>query len=274
MSIELNRSRFDPVQVPLERILPNPFQPRSDMDPTGIRQLAANIKERGLLQIPQAREKAGMPGYYELAFGHRRTEAFRLLHKTEPDNPQWQTIPLFVVRANDFQMFLAAVAEGEHQEKFSPIDKARAMKFAITHFKVPQAEAGRHFRLNSQGAVVNHLNLLKMPEIVQQAIHKSVISENQARLLRRIAEEDMIRIAEAMIKLDPAERQGFFGEQVRACLRQISIAEGGTKRGPRGRRPTPPACPHCHEIPASYVQVNDVWQCGKCEGVVLLKVTA
>lgn len=63
------------------------------------------------------------------------------------------------------------VAEGEHQEKFSPIDKAHAMVFAITHFKVPKAEAERHFHLNSQGAVVNNLNLLKMPEIAQRAIH-------------------------------------------------------------------------------------------------------
>ena len=73
MSTELNRSKFDPINVPLDRTLPNPYQPRSDIDPTGIRQLAANIKERGLLQIPQAREKAGMPGHYELTFVHRRT---------------------------------------------------------------------------------------------------------------------------------------------------------------------------------------------------------
>ena len=102
-AVEPHRSKFDLTHIPLDRISPNPFQPRSDMDAVGIRELAANIKECGLLQMPQAREKIGKPGYYELAFGHRRTEAFRLLHKLEPDNPQWLTIPLYIVRANDYQ---------------------------------------------------------------------------------------------------------------------------------------------------------------------------
>ena len=79
-AVEPHRSKFDLTHIPLDRISPNPFQPRSDMDAVGIRELAANIKECGLLQMPQAREKIGKPGYYELAFGHRRTEALAKGH--------------------------------------------------------------------------------------------------------------------------------------------------------------------------------------------------
>jgi len=170
--------------VPLQRILPNPFQTRDGEDEEHVKSLAMSIAEQGLLQIPSARIAPGQQGKgaakeptVQLVFGHSRLAAYRFL--TDAGNEGFDRLPLNIVEMNDEQMFQAAVAENRERKDLTPIEEAKAMLTYKDQFKKNSEEIGQLFHL-SDSAVRNKMRLLDLPAEVQALVGKT-LTEGAAR---------------------------------------------------------------------------------------------
>jgi ParB family chromosome partitioning protein len=133
--------------VPLDEITPNPWQPRQNMDPAGINELALSIARDDLMQVPVARKDPTTAGIYQLAIGHRRLEAFATLEtiaglitdRPDPSEPDalwiatakaigsgrtFHEIPLEIKDLTDQQMFEMAIQENLQRKDLNPIEQA------------------------------------------------------------------------------------------------------------------------------------------------------
>lgn len=163
----------------LNNVLPNPFQTRKSEDPEHIKNLAMDIAKRGLLQIPSARTSVSDPNKVELAFGHSRLAAFKLL-ADESNNLVFE-IPLNIVEMTDAQMFEAAVSENLNRKDLTPIEEAMAMQVYLVDFHKTSEEVGQLFHL-SDSAVRGKLRLLKLPPEIRDLVGTK-ITEGGAREL-------------------------------------------------------------------------------------------
>jgi len=169
----------------LDLFLPNPFQTRLSEDPEHIRNLAASIKQEGLLQIPLGRwasRSADCSGNIELAFGHSRLAAFKLLAENDAS---FDTMPVAIQPLSDEEMFTRAIAENHSRKDLSPIETARAMLTYRDHFGKTSKEIGALFHL-SPSAVRNKIRLLDLPEPAQEKIDQGEITEGSARSLLQL----------------------------------------------------------------------------------------
>src|SRR5690348_3249528 len=103
--------------VPLDLIDPNPYQPRQTEDTEAVAEIADSIARNGLMQIPSARQ---VNGRYQLAFGHTRLAAFKML--------QEECMPLVIRELDDLQMFELGVSENIKRRDLNPIEQAEAMR--------------------------------------------------------------------------------------------------------------------------------------------------
>lgn len=160
-----------PVLIPIDLIHKNPFQPREVMDPEKVAELAASIKHNTLLQVPSAR---AVNGHYELAFGHRRLEAFKLNGETQ--------MPLIVRDLDDLQMFEMATAENIQRHDLNPIEEARAMQRYMDEFKKTSVEAGEFFACSPE-KVRATVRLLDLAPVAQEKLASGEINVAGARLI-------------------------------------------------------------------------------------------
>lgn len=178
---------------------PNPYQPRSAHDNEHIRALAISIAEQGLLQIPVGRLKAeiGTGTRVQLAFGHSRLEAYKLLRDT--GNAGFDKMPVNMQKLTDEQMFQLAITENAQRRDLTVIEIARAMKRYREEFGKTSAEIGQLFGL-SESAVRNKIRLLNLPEDVLTAMESNPVSERVTRELLKLFDlpEDARKIAEGL----------------------------------------------------------------------------
>jgi ParB/RepB/Spo0J family partition protein len=202
------------ILVALDRIQSNPWQVRRHFDDDQVAALAADIAAHktaagdslGLLQLPAGRilQKDGQPlarslyalrgdankylaqfGYQvQLAYGHNRLAAFRLLVQTDPT---YANMPVELVGFTDEQMATAAWSENAQRQDISPIEQAEAIKHMIDSFGWSQSKVAEQLRL-SRPAVTNKLRLLHLPEKAQDAIREGAMSERQAMALLPLQE--------------------------------------------------------------------------------------
>ncbi|MCS6916914.1 MAG: ParB/RepB/Spo0J family partition protein [Chitinophagales bacterium] len=168
------------MQVPLETIEINPFQPRHDFDPQALEELAQSIRIHGIIQ-PITVRRIG-PRKYQLISGERRLRAARLAGLRE--------IPCFVRTANDEQMLEMALVENTHRENLNAIEIAINYKRLIDECNLkPEQLAERVGR--DRTTVVNFLRLLKLPPEIQQAIKQRSLSMAHARTLINVEDPVM-----------------------------------------------------------------------------------
>ena len=159
--------------VPVEQIVPNPRQPRSSFEPTALQELAASIKEHGIIQpLLVSRDDDGTG--YTLIAGERRWQASKLAGLTE--------VPVIVRQTSDQQKLELALIENVQRADLNPLEEAHAYRqltdeFALSHEQIAE-RVGK-----SRVAVTNTLRLLKLPELVQQALVDGRITEGHARAL-------------------------------------------------------------------------------------------
>lgn len=185
--------------IPIDLIDPNPWQPRTSEDPEHIRKLADSIALHDLLQIPSARQTGGR---YQLAFGHSRLAACKLLSHT--------TFPLNIVDLDDQGMANAAAQENVARKDLSAIETARAIARYIQDFGETQAAAGAVYGYTSQASVSNLLRLLQLPSPVLDMVHGGDLAERLARRLVQAAKIDeaaCIKIAQLTIKVEEGRRE-------------------------------------------------------------------
>lgn len=177
--------------IPISKIDPNPFQPRRAEDPEATARIAESIRSVTLLQIPSARKVGGR---YQLAFGHTRLAAFKLLASQVEG---YGEMPLNVVDLTDLQMFEAAVSENIQRRDLNPVEVAQAMRRYMTDFGKTSEECGQFFGMS--GATVRGLvRLLDLPENVQKQVACGEISQGDARKLltiSRAADDEQVKEA-------------------------------------------------------------------------------
>lgn len=169
--------------IETERIVPNPDQPRRHFDEDSIRELAASIREFGLLQPlvvtkVERETSTGMEVIYQLISGERRLLAVRMLGL-----PRVPAIVRSVLsRQENLEL---AVIENIQRENLNPVELARAYARLQDEFRLTQREIASRLG-KSRETVANTLRLLDLPADIQQAVEQGQISESHGRLLLTI----------------------------------------------------------------------------------------
>src|SRR5437773_1941221 len=161
------------VELPIQDIKPNPFQPRKTVDPTALEELVSSIKQAGLLQ-PVVVRRANGGGGYELIAGERRLRACQQLG--------WERIPAVQRDADDRTLLTLALIENLQRDDLSPVDEARGYERLIAEFKLAQQDVADAVG-RDRSTVANALRLLKLPEVVLQMLHEGHLSVGHARAL-------------------------------------------------------------------------------------------
>jgi len=170
----------DILEVNLDDIRSNPYQPRTYFDEKSLQELADSIKEHGIIEPIIV--KKSIKGY-DLVAGERRTKAARLAGLT--------TIPAIVKDFSDEQMLELALIENIQREDLTPIEEANAYKNYIEKMGVTQEETAKRFG-KSRSYITNLLGLLTLPKYVQKEVTEGNITMSHARVLSKIDDVDLI----------------------------------------------------------------------------------
>jgi ParB family chromosome partitioning protein len=159
--------------VPVKQIVPNPRQPRSHFEPDALAELAASIKEHGVIQpLLVSRNETGS-GYILIA-GERRWQASQLAGLTE--------VPVIIRQTSDQQKLELALIENIQRADLNALEEANAYRQLADEFKFSHEKIAERVG-KSRVAVTNTLRLLKLPASIQQALLDGHISEGHARAL-------------------------------------------------------------------------------------------
>jgi len=202
----------------LDLIDPNPWQTRGE-DEEHVQKLAESIRKEGLLQVPVGRGTAG--GRVELAFGHSRLAAFRLLNA---EGVGFETFPVDVKEINDERMFELAVRENAERKDLTPIEEARAMRTYRETFKKTTKEIGELFAL-TDSAVRNKLRLLELPEELKPLVGRELTEGTARRLVtlqKVLPAEEMTELA-ASIKAGEVVSPEMVEELLEDTLRRTAF---------------------------------------------------
>jgi ParB family chromosome partitioning protein len=161
------------LQVSPEDIRPNPRQPRTNMDPEGLKELADSIREHGLLQ-PLIVARAETDEGYLLIAGERRLRAARMVGLP--------TIPVIVRQADERRGLEWALIENLQRTDLNPLEAAAGYRQLADDFGLSHDEIATRIG-KSRTTVTNTLRLLKLSPAVRKAVMEGAISEGHARAL-------------------------------------------------------------------------------------------
>lgn len=213
-------------EIPLEQIVPNTRQPRQIFDEDDLNELAASIREVGVLQpvvvrrIPLNEQPSEtLKGFleekpearYELIMGERRLRASELAGL--------DTIPAIVRHTEDEDLLRDALLENLHRAQLNPLEEAFAYQQLMADFGATQEELSKKIA-RSRPQIANTLRLLKLPASVQKKVSAQVLSAGHARALlglptpedmeilanRIIAEGLSVRTTEELVRLGSVQR--------------------------------------------------------------------
>lgn len=172
----------------IKNIAANPYQPRCNFDEEKLQELAASIKEFGVVQPVVVRKKGRS---YELVAGERRLRAAGLAGLTK--------VPAIVKDYDDAKMMEIALIENIQRHDLNPIEEAQGLRRLMQEFKLTQEQTAEKVG-RSRSAVTNILRLLNLPEQVQKKIINGVLTMGQAKQLLGLPKpEQMCEVAEAII---------------------------------------------------------------------------
>jgi len=162
------------VQLYLDDIIPNRFQPREIFDEKALKELAVSIKEHGVIQPIIVRN---VNGKYEIIAGERRYKASALAGLTK--------IPAIIRDLDDKESSKVALLENLQRKNLNPIEEARTYQKILEIDEMTQEELAKTMG-KSQSAVANKIRLLSLPDEIQDSLLKEQISERHARTLLNI----------------------------------------------------------------------------------------
>jgi ParB family chromosome partitioning protein len=183
-------------ELPVDNIVPNPFQPRTDINETELAELASSIEASGLLQPVVVRPRNGK---YELIAGERRWRAVQRLG--------WTNIPAVIKEADDQALLTLALIENLQRDNLSPIDEAAGYLRLSEEFQLAHAEIARLVG-RDRSTVANLLRLLRLPESIKGLLRERRLSEGHARALLAVSDEEaMVRLADQAVTQDWSVRE-------------------------------------------------------------------
>ena len=170
--------------LPLQKIEPNPNQPRHTFDEVELQALADSIAEHGIVQ-PLAVRAAGN-GYYQIIAGERRWRAARLAGLQE--------IPVVVLEADDRTVMELALIENLQRQDLNPMEEAEGYRALMEDYGLTQEQAA--FRIGkSRPAVANALRLLALPDEVRAMVEDGTLSAGHARAVLSLPTERLQKAA-------------------------------------------------------------------------------
>ena len=175
------------IQLYLDDIIPNRFQPREVFDERALKELAVSIKEHGVIQPIIVRK---VNDKYEIIAGERRYKASALAGLTK--------IPAIIRNLDDKESSKVALLENLQRKNLNPIEEARTYQKILEIDQITQEELAKTMG-KSQSAVANKIRLLSLPDTVQEALLKEQISERHARALLNVP--DAIKQTEMLKKI-------------------------------------------------------------------------
>ena len=168
------------VEIPINELISNPYQPRKIFDEESLRELAESIKEHGVFQPIIV--KKSVKGYNIIA-GERRTKASELAGL--------KTVPAIVRDFSDEEMMQVALLENLQREDLSAIEEAKAYKSIIESLRLTQDELAKRLG-KSRSHITNMLGLLRLPLSVQDMVLYGKISMGHARVLSKLENSEQI----------------------------------------------------------------------------------
>ena len=174
----------------LERISPNPRQPRTRFDETSLTELASSIRVHGIIQPLVVTADPGSVGSYWLVTGERRWRAAQLAGLT--------AAPVIVRESTPQQLLELALIENVQRDDLNPLEEAHAFSALMEEFGLTQGEVAERVG-KSRSAVANTVRLLKLPESAQQALLDGRISAGHARALLSLDDAAQMDALLAMI---------------------------------------------------------------------------
>ena len=183
-----NATTEEIIEVSLDELRPNPYQPRKKFDDDKLQELADSIKEYGVFQPIIV--KKSIKGY-EIIAGERRFRASKLAGKT--------VIPAIVRNFTDEQMMEIALLENLQRENLSAIEEAVAYKSMLEKLNLTQEELAKKVG-KSRSHITNIIGLLRLPNEIQNMIIKQEISMSHARVISKLeSTEEMINLANKIL---------------------------------------------------------------------------
>lgn len=165
-------------EINISQITINPFQPRSEFNKEKLNELAASIKNLGIIQPITLRKMDH--NKYQLISGERRYRASKIAGRI--------SIPAFIRIANDQEMLEMALVENIQREDLNAIDVALSYKRLINEIKLTQKECSERVGKN-RTTITNYLRLLKLPSEIQKGLRDKIISNGHAKALLSVKDK-------------------------------------------------------------------------------------
>ncbi len=166
------------LEIDVNKIRPNPYQPRKNFDENQLSELMLSIKEHGVIQPIIVRQSLNG---YEIVAGERRWRATKALDIT--------TIPVVVKKFTDQQVMEIALIENLQREDLNPVEIANAYKKIITNYNLTQEELANRLGV-SRPNVANYMRLLQLPESILNEVDSGNLSMGHARTLISINDKE------------------------------------------------------------------------------------
>ncbi|MCL5040548.1 MAG: ParB/RepB/Spo0J family partition protein [Firmicutes bacterium] len=221
LGVGMRSGHEEVLQVPVEQILYNPYQPRKTFSEEELKDLAASIKTHGVLQPLLVRR---LGAGYELIAGERRLRAARMAGLAE--------VPVIIREVSDRESGLLALVENLQREDLNFLEEAEGYRRLIQELGLTQEEVA-HQVGKSQSAVANKIRLLKLSEEIRGIISREMISERHARTLLNLASiEEQRAVLEAIVagQLTVAQTEVLVKERLKVGEEKTSPKKGGADR--------------------------------------------
>nr|WP_179426037.1 ParB/RepB/Spo0J family partition protein [Spelaeicoccus albus] len=205
-------------ELPVDRIVPNPKQPRTVFDEDELAELVHSIGEVGVLQPVVVRTSPDSDGVYELIMGERRLRAAK--------DAGLDRIPSIIRETAQSDMLRDALLENLHRSELNPLEEAAAYRQLMDDFACTQEELSAKIG-RSRPQISNTLRLLRLPPLVQRRVAAGVLSPGHARALLGLDDGAAIEVL--------AQRIVAEGLSVRATEEEVLLASGGADKPKRNR---------------------------------------
>ena len=207
------------IEIELDKIDVNPYQPRTYFDEEALRELASSIKELGVIQPITVRKLES--NKFQLVSGERRFRASKLIGN--------KTVPAYIRLANDQEMLEMALVENIQRKNLDPIEVALSYQRLIDEIQLTQEELSTRVG-KKRSTVTNYLRLLKLDPILQTGMRDGFISMGHGRAMINVDNtEDQLAIYEKILREKLSVRQT---EDLVKSLKSGSIAKPKKKTVP------------------------------------------
>lgn len=219
------------VELNLDDIRSNPYQPRKTFDETSLSELSDSIRKQGVFQ-PIIVRQSKVSGY-EIIAGERRYRASKMAKRT--------TIPAIVRDLNEEEMMEIAVLENLQREDLTPLEEAQAYNTLMENLNLTQAQVSEKLG-KSRPYIANYLRLLSLPKAVKDFLQKGSLSMGQARTLLSVKDKKkLVALAEKTVE------EGLTVRQLESIVNELNGEKGKQKKA-RKQAKLSPYLKHSEEL--------------------------